>query len=86
MAGAIRLAAGAAARSGAGLLVALTHPESALPLQVNCPEVMTAAWMQNSAELEKRIGWADVLVAGPGLGLDEWAKSLWLSIKAFQGP
>ncbi|EJL6400550.1 NAD(P)H-hydrate dehydratase [Vibrio navarrensis] len=86
MAGAIRLAAGAAARSGAGLLVALTHPESALPLQVSCPEVMTAAWMQNSAELEKRVGWADVLVAGPGMGLDEWAKSLWLSIKAFHGP
>ncbi|EHU5128536.1 NAD(P)H-hydrate dehydratase [Vibrio vulnificus] len=86
MSGAISLAATACARSGAGLMAALTHPESALPLQIHCPEVMTLGYNEDKKELEKKLDWADVLVVGPGLGTDEWAKKRWNDIANYQGP
>lgn len=86
MSGAISLAATACARSGAGLMAALTHPESALPLQIHCPEVMTLGYNEDKKELEKKLDWADVLVVGPGLGTDEWAKKRWNDITNYQGP
>ncbi|MDF2155309.1 NAD(P)H-hydrate dehydratase [Vibrio sp. CAU 1672] len=78
MAGAIRLCSTAAARAGAGLVAAITHPDSVLPLQTGCPEVMSAAVSAQSLSerdnaLARRIQWADILVYGPGFGVDEWA-------------
>ncbi|MGR5454126.1 NAD(P)H-hydrate dehydratase [Vibrio alfacsensis] len=78
MSGSIRLCASAALRCGAGLAAAISHPDSLIPLQVSCPEVMSQsitleALQEMENELTQRIRWADVLVFGPGFGMDEWA-------------
>ncbi|NVD08394.1 NAD(P)H-hydrate dehydratase [Vibrio sp. JPW-9-11-11] len=74
-AGAIRLCAGAAVNTGAGLVRALCHSSSILPLQVSTPEVMTQACAEQQALVEG-LDWAQVLAFGPGLGTDEWAQQL----------
>ncbi len=69
MAGAILLASTAAARVGAGLVSTLAHPDSVLPLQTYCPEVMTRKWCGDTTFLNQRIDWSSVLLIGPALGL-----------------
>jgi NAD(P)H-hydrate epimerase len=71
--GAARLAAEAAARSGAGLVTLATHPEHAPSLNLGRPELMVrgVSQLQDLAPLLRR---ADALVVGPGLGRDGWAK------------
>lgn len=80
-AGAIRLCAQAAARSGAGLVSALCHASSLIPLQVACPEVMAREWMGDELDLFHRLEKQNVIAIGPGLGSDDWAKNamLWVS-------
>ncbi|MGR5239127.1 NAD(P)H-hydrate dehydratase [Vibrio alfacsensis] len=78
MPGAIRLCASAALRCGAGLTAAISHMDSLIPLQVSCPEVMSQGMTLDSLqeaenELTNRTRWADVLVFGPGFGMDDWA-------------
>ncbi|EJA3096606.1 TPA: NAD(P)H-hydrate dehydratase [Vibrio parahaemolyticus] len=91
MSGAIRLCASAAVRSGAGLTASITHPDSFIPLQVSCPEVMSQSIttdLLRDAEnvLTKRIRWADVLVFGPGFGDDEWAYQAYQYLSQEQKP
>ena len=71
-AGAIRMAAEAALRSGAGLVRVLTHQEHAGPLLTARPELMVQELTE--ASLADAEAWADVLVIGPGLGQREWGK------------
>ncbi|EEX93753.1 sugar kinase [Vibrio orientalis CIP 102891 = ATCC 33934] len=80
--GAIRLCASAAARTGAGLIRTLCHQSSTLALQVGCPEVMTRSWNGNSELLSEALQATDVLALGPGLGTDNWAKTLFLACKS----
>jgi hydroxyethylthiazole kinase-like uncharacterized protein yjeF len=70
--GAIRMAGEAALRSGAGLVRVLTHKQHVAPLLAACPELM----VQELTDETLRAGeaWADVLLIGPGLGQDQWAK------------
>lgn len=82
MSGAITLAATAAARTGAGLICALTHPDSMVALQVSCPEVMCAKWRGDTNLLVKRSIWANVLLLGPGLGRGDWS---WSAFHALVG-
>lgn len=75
-AGAIRLCATAAARTGAGLIRTLCHESATLPLQIGCPEVMTRSWSGEGNLLNEALGATDVIALGPGLDTDSWAQSL----------
>jgi NAD(P)H-hydrate epimerase len=76
-AGAIRLSAEAALRSGAGLVSVCCHENSTTTLLINRPELMlvatSALLLENSPLMLK----AKVMVLGPGLGLTTWSASLY---------
>ena len=72
--GAIRMAAEAALRSGAGLVRVLTHIEHVAPLLAARPELMAQAL--DEATLRQAMQWADVLVIGPGWARLNGAKRL----------
>ena len=75
MAGAVRMAAEAAARVGSGLTSVATRPEHVSAMAAARPEVMWHG-VANSADLRKLIEHASVIAIGPGLGQDDWAIEL----------
>lgn len=75
MPGAVRLAAEAALRSGAGRVTVATRTEHARWLPLACPEVMAVA-CETPADLLPRLAMADAVVCGPGLGRGAWGDSL----------
>ena len=77
MAGAARMAAEAALRAGAGLVTVATWPDNVASITASRPELMCRG-VTEARELEGLIERADVLAIGPGLGQDEWSKSLLL--------
>ena len=76
--GAVRLAAEAAARSGAGLVTLATHPEHLASANAGRPELMCRA-VTEGADLAPLIERAGVIALGPGLGRDPWAEGLFLA-------
>ena len=80
MPGAIRLAGEAALRAGAGLVRVFCHPDNQLLVFSGRPELMLCQRLTADA-----LEWPDVLVAGPGLGVDEWSQQQWEKIISFQG-
>ncbi|WP_369408834.1 NAD(P)H-hydrate dehydratase [endosymbiont of Lamellibrachia barhami] len=74
--GAIRLAAEAAARTGAGLVSVATHPDNAPLLNIGRPELMCHA-VTKGVSLAPLIERADAIALGPGLGRGEWGRSLY---------
>jgi ADP-dependent NAD(P)H-hydrate dehydratase / NAD(P)H-hydrate epimerase len=72
MAGAARLAAEAALRTGAGLVTVATRIENVDAIISGRPELMCRG-VQNEKELHALIARNDVVAIGPGLGQDEWA-------------
>lgn len=75
MAGAARMAAEAALRAGAGLVTVATWPDNVASITASRPELMCRGVTQ-ARELDVLMERADVLAIGPGLGQDDWAKSL----------
>ena len=75
MAGAVRLAAEAAARVGSGLTSVATRPEHVAAMAAARPEVMWHG-VANRHDLRKLIEPATVIAIGPGLGQDDWAIEL----------
>lgn len=75
MSGAARLAAEAAARTGAGLVSVATHPQHAAVLNMGRPELMCHGVI-SAAELRPLLERATVLAIGPGLGQSDWARGL----------
>jgi len=75
--GAVRMAAEAAARVGAGLVSVATHPAHAAVLNVGRPELMCHA-IATADELHPLMGRASVVAVGPGLGLGQagWGRVL----------
>ncbi|MTD27606.1 bifunctional ADP-dependent NAD(P)H-hydrate dehydratase/NAD(P)H-hydrate epimerase [Erwinia sorbitola] len=71
-AGAIRMTAEAALRSGSGLVRVLTHIENVGPLLTARPELMVQELTTEA--LDAALEWADVIVIGPGLGQGSWGK------------
>ena len=72
--GAIRLAAHACLRTGAGRVTVICHPESG-DVDTATPEVM----VKTTASLETiqpGVETYDVIAIGPGLGVDGWARGL----------
>jgi len=76
MAGAIRLAAEACVRTGAGLTAVITQPDNVLSIVTARPEIMVQGWQDKAHEISQRLEWADVIVIGPGLGQTDWSKAL----------
>jgi len=75
MAGAVRLAAEAAARTGSGLISVATRPEHVAAMAAARPEVMWHG-VANGSDLRRLIEHATVIAIGPGLGQDDWAIEL----------
>lgn len=76
MSGAIRLAAEAALRAGAGLVRVASHAQSAAVVTAGRPEIMCHA-VAGPEELAPLLEQSDVIVLGPGLGRSDWAHALW---------
>jgi NAD(P)H-hydrate epimerase len=74
--GAARLAAEAAARSGAGLVTLATHPEHAHYLNLGRPELMVRG-VSEAQDIEPLLQRADALVLGPGLGRSRWGETFY---------
>ncbi len=73
MAGAILIAAGAALRSGAGLVTIATRAAHASFLAAAQPELMCQG-VESEAELLPLLESADVVAIGPGLGQRDWGR------------
>ncbi|RKZ67647.1 MAG: NAD(P)H-hydrate dehydratase, partial [Gammaproteobacteria bacterium] len=78
-AGAARLCAEAAARTGAGLTSLATHANHAGYISMAVPEVMAHA-TENPGELMPLLEKANVVAIGPGLGQSSWGMSLFSKV------
>ena len=85
MGGAIRLAAEAALRCGAGLVSVATRGDNVVALIAGRPELMPRA-VEGAMALEPMLGRATVVAIGPGLGREEWGRSLWRAALSTQRP
>lgn len=85
MAGAIRLAAEACLRSGAGLVSVATHPSNVAAVLHGRYELMVHG-VESEAQLRPLLAKATVIVLGPGLGLDEWASNLFFACQSASVP
>ena len=74
MPGAIKLASEAALRTGSGLVKVFCHESNQMMVFVGRPELMLAQ------ELSSSLAWADVIAMGPGLGLDDWSRSIFTEV------
>ncbi len=74
-AGAARLAAEAGLRVGAGLVTVATRAAHAPALAAARPELMARGIEDPASELPALLAAADVVVAGPGLGLGDWGRA-----------
>lgn len=83
-AGAIRMTAEAALRSGAGLVRVLTHKDNLGPLLTARPELMVQEL--SAAAMDDGLEWADVIVIGPGLGQNAWGKKALKKVENCQKP
>jgi NAD(P)H-hydrate epimerase len=75
MAGAVRMSGEAALRSGAGLVTIATHPDNVAAVVGGRPELMCRA-VTGKEDLQHLLERADLIAVGPGLGRDEWAKTM----------
>ena len=85
MGGAVRMAAEAAMRVGAGLVSVATRPEHVPVVISSRPEIMCHQ-VRTPEELSTLLSKATVLVIGPGLGKTDWAKMLLDTVLAEQHP
>lgn len=75
MAGAVRMAAEAAARVGAGLVSVASRTEHGPQIVASRPELMCHG-VESPEQLSGCLSRASVVAIGPGLGQSEWSKSL----------
>lgn len=85
MAGAVRMAAEAAARTGAGLVSIATRPEHVETITGVRPELMCHGVVKPK-DLISLIKKASVIVIGPGLGTDDWGSDLFEAILEAEQP
>lgn len=83
--GAVRLAAEAAARGGAGLVSVATRAEHVAAIVAGRPELMARAVAQ-AVDLEALLARATVLALGPGLGTSTWSVSMWVRAMGCERP
>jgi len=75
MPGAVRLAAEAAYRVGAGLVSVVTHPEH-LPMVSGVRAEIMCYSSDSTRQVKTILQRADAIVIGPGLGTSRWSKKL----------
>ncbi len=75
MGGAVRMAAEAAMRVGAGLVSVATRPEHVPVVSGSRPELMCHQ-VQEPEDLDPLLERATTIVVGPGLGKTDWARAL----------
>ncbi|MGF1693743.1 NAD(P)H-hydrate dehydratase [Photobacterium kagoshimensis] len=80
MAGAIRLAAEACLRTGAGLTAVVTQPDNVMSIVAARPEIMVQGWQEKAHEIRQQRDWSDVIVLGPGLGTNDWGQALYFHL------
>jgi hydroxyethylthiazole kinase-like uncharacterized protein yjeF len=85
MGGAVILAAGAALRSGAGLVSVLTRPEHVSAILARYPEAMVHG-VSADQDVQSLLAQADVIVIGPGLGQGQWGEHLLQQVMALSTP
>jgi NAD(P)H-hydrate epimerase len=85
MAGSVMLAAEAAARTGSGLVSVATLSKHATAAVQSCREIMVHG-VDSVKELNPLLTQASVIVIGPGLGQDAWAKELLSRVLEFDLP
>lgn len=74
--GAVRMAAEAAARTGAGLISVATREQNVLAMNAARPELMAHA-VDGPQTLQPMLDKASVVALGPGLGQAAWGHALW---------
>lgn len=78
--GAALLCSEAAFRSGAGMLRAVTEESNRLPFLMKLPEAMLTLYREGDPlpgkALEDALKWADLVLAGPGIGTGSTARDL----------
>ncbi len=79
MAGAVSLCGQAALRCGAGRVSVVTHPGHGAALLASCPALMCHE-MPRPAALAPLLGRADAVAVGPGLGIGDWGRAMWLAV------
>lgn len=78
-AGAVRMAAEAAGRTGAGLVSVATRQQHAALISMARPEIMAYS-VESSADLSPLLDRATVVAIGPGLGQSAWSSQLFARI------
>lgn len=84
MAGAARMAAEAAARTGAGLVSVATRVAHAAQQAAIRPELMVRG-VETPSDLQPLLERATVIALGPGLGRSSWGKDMLRAVLATQG-
>jgi len=79
MSGAVRMAAEAAVKVGAGLVTVATHSNHANFINLTRPELMCYP-VAGASDLKLLLQRADIVVIGPGLGKDRWAQDLFSAV------
>lgn len=82
--GAIIMATEGALNAGAGLVAVATHSLNLTALHARDPEAMFLDW--RSKQLGKMISQMDVIVCGPGLDTNQFARSILITLKDNVGP
>lgn len=75
MSGAVRMAAEAAARVGAGLVSIATRSEHVSAISASRPELICHG-IDEPKDINSLLDKTSIIVIGPGLGVDSWAQSL----------
>ena len=75
MSGAVRLAGEAALRAGAGKVTLATRTEHAVLVNLGCPELMVRG-AESASQIDTLLGEVDVVVAGTGLGQEDWSEEM----------
>ncbi|MCL9651262.1 bifunctional ADP-dependent NAD(P)H-hydrate dehydratase/NAD(P)H-hydrate epimerase [Pantoea agglomerans] len=83
-AGAVRMTAEAALRSGSGLVRVLTHKDNIIPILTARPEIMVDELTDE--RLTEALEWADVIAIGPGLGQRDWGKRALKQVASSEKP
>lgn len=81
--GAIRLAGEAALRSGAGLVSIATRAAHNSLINIGRPELMCHG-VESGDPLQTLLNKASVVVIGPGLGQDDWAREMFATLKTVE--
>jgi len=83
--GAISLAAGAALKSGAGLVSVATRKENVAAVLARYPEAMVHG-VSSGQDLQNLLDRANAIVIGPGLGQSYWGEQLLQQVMAVHTP